>query len=85
MLSDTAIIPADVRQRLEKARLDNLALMRALDRVYRDGPPIAEAILRAWYELEADCVEGLWVPGCNLMGPARCRVMGPGGGRRDRS
>jgi hypothetical protein len=60
MPSDTAIIPADVRQRLEEARLDNLALMRALDRVYRDGPPIAEAILRAWYELEADCVEGLW-------------------------
>jgi SEC-C motif len=60
MPSDTAIMPADVRQRLEEARLDNLALMRALDRVYRDGPPIAEAILRAWYELEADCVEGLW-------------------------
>jgi hypothetical protein len=28
MSSDTAIIPADLRQRLEVARLDNLALMR---------------------------------------------------------
>jgi hypothetical protein len=59
MPSDTAIIPANLRQQLEGARLDNLALMRALDRVFPDGPPIAPAILRAWYELEADCVEGL--------------------------
>jgi hypothetical protein len=28
--------------------------------VFRDGPPIAQPTLRAWYELEADCVEGLW-------------------------
>jgi hypothetical protein len=60
MPSDTATIPADLRQRLEGARLDNLALMRALDRVFRAGPPIAQPILRAWYQLEADCVEGLW-------------------------
>jgi hypothetical protein len=58
MPSDTAIIPADLRQQLEGARLDNLALMRALDRVFRNGPPVAQAILRPWYELEADCVQG---------------------------
>jgi hypothetical protein len=56
----SSIVPADLRRRLEEARLDNLALMRALDRVFRAGPPVAQPVLRAWYELEADCCEGLW-------------------------
>lgn len=55
------ILPADLRQRLEEARLDNLALMRALDRVFPGGPPIPQSLLRVWYVLEADCCEALAV------------------------
>ena len=52
--------PADLRARLERARLDTLALLRALDQgrlAPRDLPHAALAHLAA---LDADCAEALW-------------------------
>jgi hypothetical protein len=52
--------PADLRARLERARLETLALLRALDQVHlapRDLPHSALAHLAA---LDADCAESLW-------------------------
>jgi hypothetical protein len=52
--------PADLRARLEQARLDTLALLRALDQrrlTPRDLPQAALAQLAA---LDADCAEALW-------------------------
>jgi hypothetical protein len=52
--------PADLRARLERARLDTLALLRALDQgrlAPRDLPQAALAHLAA---LDADCAEALW-------------------------
>ena len=60
MRPDPPFLPTDLRQRLEEARLDNLALIRALDRLFRQGTPISQPILHRFYELEADCCEGLW-------------------------
>lgn len=56
----TAEIPADLRARLEKARLDLLALFRALDRM--DLPPaeIPQRLISRLFELDADYVEALW-------------------------
>lgn len=53
-------VPSDLRPRLEDARLDNLALMRALDRAFPAGPPVTATTLRAFGEFEADCGEALW-------------------------
>jgi hypothetical protein len=60
MHSNPPVIPTDLRQRLEEARLDNLALIRALDRLYRQGMSVSQPLLHTLYELEADCGEGLW-------------------------
>ena len=52
--------PADLRVRLERTRLDTLALLRALDHerlAPRDLPHAALADLAA---LDADCAEALW-------------------------
>jgi hypothetical protein len=52
--------PADLRGALERARLDTLALLRALDHgrlAPRDLPASALAHLAA---LDADCAEALW-------------------------
>jgi hypothetical protein len=52
--------PADLRAGLEQARLETLALLRALDQARltpRDLPPAALAQLAA---LDADCAEALW-------------------------
>ena len=60
-------VPADLRTRLEAARLDLLALFRALDRM--DLPPaeIPQRLMRQLFELDADYAEALWaldqVPG----------------------
>jgi hypothetical protein len=52
-------LPADLRARLEQARLDTLALLRALDRGL--GPHDAPtAPLAALAEADADCAEALW-------------------------
>lgn len=53
------LIPADLRARLEQARLDTLALLRAVDQGL--GPQRAPARpLAALAEADADCAEALW-------------------------
>ena len=56
----TAEIPADLRARLERARLDLLALFRALDRMDLTPAEIPQRLIRQLFELDADCVEALW-------------------------
>jgi hypothetical protein len=53
-------IPADLRARLETARLDLLALFRALDRMHLTPQQIPQRLLRQLFELDADYVEALW-------------------------
>ena len=54
-------LPPDFRARLERARLDNLALFRALDRLELPAREIPQGLLRALFELDADYAEALWV------------------------
>jgi hypothetical protein len=53
-------IPPDLRTRLETARLDLLALFRALDRMYLTPDQIPQRLIRPLFELDADYVEALW-------------------------
>jgi len=53
-------IPADLRIRLEAARLDLLALFRALDRMDLSPAEIPQRLIRQLFELDADYVEALW-------------------------
>jgi hypothetical protein len=53
-------IPADLRVRLETARLDLLALFRALDRMDLSVAEIPQRLIRQLFELDADFVEALW-------------------------
>ena len=53
-------IPADLRARLETARLDLLVLFRALDRMHLTPEQIPQRLLRQLFELDADYVEALW-------------------------
>ena len=53
-------LPADLRSRLEVARLDTLALLRALDQALIPLPRLPHAALQHLYELDADCAEALW-------------------------
>lgn len=53
-------IPADLRVRLETARLDLLALFRALDRMHLTPEQIPQRLIRQLFELDADYVEALW-------------------------
>jgi len=53
-------IPGDLRARLEVARLDLLALFRALDRVHLSPDEIPQRLLRQLFELDADLAEALW-------------------------
>ena len=53
-------IPADFRARLEAARLDLLALFRALDRMNLTSQQIPQRLIRQLFELDADYVEALW-------------------------
>jgi hypothetical protein len=55
-----AEIPLDLRPRLETARLDLLALFRALDRMDLTPAEIPQRLLRQLFELDADYVEALW-------------------------
>jgi hypothetical protein len=55
-----AAIPADLRPRLEAARLDLLALFRALDRMDLTPAEIPQRLIRQLFELDADYVEALW-------------------------
>lgn len=56
----TAEIPVDLRARLEAARLDLLALFRALDRMDLAPTEIPQRLIRQLFELDADYVEALW-------------------------
>ena len=53
-------IPADLRARLEIARLDLLALFRAFDRMNLTPQQIPQRLLRQLFELDADYAEALW-------------------------
>src|SRR5258706_16084125 len=53
-------IPADLRARLETARLDLLALFRALDRMDLAPTEIPQRLIRQLFELDADFAEALW-------------------------
>lgn len=56
----SAEIPKDLRPRLETARLDLLALFRALDRLNLTPQQIPQRLIRQLFELDADFVEALW-------------------------
>jgi hypothetical protein len=56
----TAEIPVNLRTRLEKARLDLLALFRALDRIDLTPAEIPQRLIAQLFELDADYVEALW-------------------------
>lgn len=56
----TVQIPADLRARLEAARLDLLALFRALDRMDLAPVEIPQRLIRQLFELDADFAEALW-------------------------
>jgi len=53
-------IPPDLRTRLENARLDLLALFRALDQMSLTPDLIPQRLIRQLFELDADYVEALW-------------------------
>src|SRR5713226_5716714 len=53
-------IPGDLRARLEIARLDLLALFRALDRLALSPDEIPQGLLRQLFERDADFAEALW-------------------------
>lgn len=55
-----AEIPADLRSRLETARLELLALFRALDRMHLTPEQIPQRLIRQLFELDADYAEALW-------------------------
>ena len=52
--------PNDLRIRLEAARLDLLALFRALDGMELAAGEIPQRLLRQLFELDADYAEALW-------------------------
>ena len=54
------VIPVDLRARLETARLDLLALFRALDRMDLSTTEIPQRLLRQLFNLDADFAEALW-------------------------
>ena len=56
----SSAIPPDLRPRLEAARLDLLALFRALDRMDLTPSEIPQRLIRQLFELDADYVEALW-------------------------
>jgi hypothetical protein len=53
-------IPPDLRVRLENARLDLLALFRALDQMDFSPAEIPQLQIRLLFQLDADYVEALW-------------------------
>ena len=56
----STLIPPDLRQRLETARLELLALFRALDRMDLTAREIPQRLLQQLFELDADFAEALW-------------------------
>jgi hypothetical protein len=57
----TLLVPSDLRARLEMARLDLLALFRALDRLTLSATEIPQEELHDLFELDADFAEALHV------------------------
>jgi len=55
-----AEVPANLRTRLAAARLDLLALFRALDRMDLTPSEIPQRLIRQLFELDADYAEALW-------------------------
>ena len=55
-----AAVPAGLRSQLEAARLDLLALFRALDLMNLSPPEIPQRLTRQLFELDADYTEALW-------------------------
>jgi hypothetical protein len=53
-------IPVVLRARLEAARLDLLALFRALDRMDLSAAEIPQRLIHQLFELDADYAEALW-------------------------
>lgn len=53
-------IPKGLRSRIETARLDTLALLRALDQAPVLPPDIPQPHTHQLFELDADCAEALW-------------------------
>lgn len=53
-------IPADLRGRFEKARLDTLALIRSIDRLDLSPVEIPQLLIQELFQLDADCAEALW-------------------------
>ena len=59
-MAHTAEITSDLRVRLETARLDLLALFRALDRMQLRPTEIPQRLIHQLFELDADYAEALW-------------------------
>lgn len=59
-MAHTAEIPPNLRVRLETARLDLLALFRALDRLQLRPNEIPQRLIHQLFELDADYAEALW-------------------------
>jgi len=55
-----AFAPAELRARLERARLKTLALLRALDQGRLAPRDLPQAALAHLATLDADCAEALW-------------------------
>ncbi len=53
-------IPADLRSHLETARLDLLAIFRALDQMDLNPSEIPQRLIHQLFELDADYAEALW-------------------------
>jgi hypothetical protein len=60
MARPTVAVPADLRARLEAARLDLLALFRPLDRMDLTPSEIPQRLIRQLFDLDADYAEALW-------------------------
>lgn len=60
-IESVSIVPRDLRRRLERNRLETLALLRCQDRasVYTNEADFPRE-LRELFELDADCAEALW-------------------------
>lgn len=56
----TPALPADLRSRLEAARLEALALFRAVDRLDLTADEIPQDRIHELFELDADFAEALW-------------------------
>ena len=56
----SALIPPDLRSRLEAQRLDTLALLRALDQAFVSPAHLPQPHTQRLFELDADCAEALW-------------------------